>query len=112
MNFIKWLNNYLDELDNFNISNICKTFHLPNIFPNNYWFLVKKLHSVKEINYKRYLSSLLDRSLEDNSSFKKNITYYNHFININTPSELPFSETLSSALPSETSSLSLCSSVA
>ena len=80
MNFIKWLNQLLDDLDNFNISTLCQKFQYPNISPNGYWFLIKKLLSIKEINFKRYLSSHLDRTMEDDTTFKVNITSYNHII--------------------------------
>ena len=90
MNFIKWPNQILDDLDNFNITSLCHTFHLPTVSPNHYWFLIKNLFSIKEINLKRYLTSLLDRTIDNESNFKSDITYHNHFTKpINTEHYTP-----------------------
>ena len=81
MNFIKWSNQDLDDLDNFTTTHISKTFHIPLITPNQYWFAVKNLKSVKDTNIIKYHSTYLDRTINSNITMKNSPTIINHIQN-------------------------------
>ena len=81
MNFIKWPTTILDELDNLTTKTLCRTFKIPNFIPNQFWYKVKGLKSIKDINHIRYHSTIIDRTINSSLSMKTLPTYYNHITN-------------------------------
>ena len=81
INFIKWSNNVLDELNDFTSSSICRTFKIPNFIPNQFWYTIKNLKSIKDTNIIKYHSTITDRTINSTIQMKSLPIYHNHITN-------------------------------
>ena len=63
---------------NFTSTSICKTFRIPTFIPNQFWYSVKQLKSIKDINYIRYHTTIIDRSINSPLQIRTFPSLHNH----------------------------------